>query len=527
MSTQSDEICSLSATGMLAHLNAGELSSRELVEAHATRIERWNPKVNAIVHPFLEEAGVKAAEADERRTREKTVPPLLGMPITIKESLATAGTPVSLGLEGWRDRMPAELSVAANLLTEEAGAIMIGKTNVSQLLLFHESDNPLWGATNNPWAMERVPGGSSGGEAAAIAAGMTPWGIGADIGGSIRIPSAFCGIAGIKPTVDRWSNIGSNGVIPGQEVVRSQCGPMARTSEDVALLLTAIDARRHAALDPNVPPLAIQGPGEVNLRGLRVGYYEDDGFITPSASVRRGVREAVAALEALGVEVVRFHPPHVEDILYAYLGALSSDGGYMIDQALDGAPVARQLKPLKTIVRLPGAVRKMAASLMGVLGEQKVKALLENVRAKPVEKLWELTGERTRIRRSTMSLWQRKNLDAVICPPHATPAIHHGESSQFTLGGSYSIRYNFLNLPAGVVPVTRVRADEESRDKREERLDRTAARAEEGSAGLPIGVQVVARPYREDVVLALMMAIEKQAREDSVFPLTPVVPAEG
>ena len=89
------------------------------------------------------------------------------------------------------------------------------------------------------------------------------------------------------------------------------------------------------------------------------------------------------------------------------------------------------------------------------------------------------------------------------------------------------VRYNFLNLPAGVVPVTRVRADEESRDKREERLDRTAARAEEGSAGLPIGVQVVARPYREDVVLALMMAIEKQARADSVFPLTPVVPAEG
>jgi len=524
MTIYSDDICALSASDMLRHLNAGELSSLQIVDAHIARIETWDHQVNSIVHRFFDQARSQAKDADALRAKKKNkVPLLLGMPMTIKESLATPGTPVSLGLEAWRNRIPKEQSVAARLLMEQ-GAIMVAKTNISQMLLFHESDNPIWGRTNNPWSSDRVPGGSSGGEAAAIAAGMSPWGVGTDIGGSIRIPCAFCGIAGIKPTVDRWSNIGSNSAIPGQEVIRSQCGPMARTSEDVALLLRAIDSRKHSPFDPSVAPLAIDDPSKVKLKKLRVGFYDDDGFITPSESVRRAVRQAVAALEDLGVEVVPFRPPHVEELLYSYLAALSADGGYYIEKALDGDPIIGQLKPLKAIVRLPQRIRKTAAAAMGILGETKVQKLLQNVRPKPVEELWQITNERTRIRRSTMNVWNEQGLDAVICPPHATPAIFHGQSSQFTLGGSYAIRYNYLNLPAGVVPVTRVQANEEVRGTVHDRLDKTAADAQKGSAGMPIGVQVAARPYREDVVLALMIAIEKSAREDALFPRTPVLP---
>lgn len=526
MTIHADDICALSASDMLRHLNATELSSLEIIDAHISRIETWDPQVNAIVHRFFEQARTQAKEADTLRAttkKKKSLPPLLGMPMTIKESLSTPGTPVSLGLEAWRNRIPKEQSVAATLLREQ-GAIMIAKTNVSQMLLFHESDNPVWGATSNPWAADRVPGGSSGGEAAAIAAGMSPWGVGTDIGGSIRVPCAFCGIAGIKPTVDRWSNVGSNSAIPGQEVIRSQCGPMARTSEDVALMLRAIDSTRQAPFDPNVAPLPIGDPGKVKLKKLRVGFYDDDGFITPSESVRRAVRQAVATLEDMGVEVVPFRPPHVEELLYTYLAALSADGGYYIEKALDGDPVAGQLKPLKAIVKLPARVRKTAAMAMGMLGETKVQKLLENVRPKPVEELWALTNERTRIRRSTMNTWRELGLDAVICPPHATPAIHHGQSSQFTLGGSYAIRYNFLNLPAGIVPVTRVQANEEIRGSVYDRLDKTAAHAQLDSAGMPICVQVVAQPYREDVVLSLMMAIENQAKQDILFPRTPILP---
>ena len=157
-----------------------------------------------------------------------------------------------------------------------------------------------------------------------------------------------------------------------------------------------------------------------------------------------------------------------------------------------------------------------------LLGEEKAKLLVENVREKSVAELWQLTNKRTHLRRQVMDYWRELELDAVICPAHATPALGHGDSNDFTLAGSYSMRYNFLNMPAGVVPVTRVQPNEEGRADTSQRIDKKAAKVQQGSAGLPIGVQVVARPYREDVVLKLMQLIEDGVRDREQFPVTPV-----
>jgi fatty acid amide hydrolase len=297
----------LSASEMLPLLSKREISSEEIVRALFERIAACDSKVKAFVHRFEDRAIQEAKRADHARSRGEALGPIHGLPITAKESIGTEGLAVTLGVEAHRGRI-ADRDAAVLRALARSGAILIGKTNVSQLLLFHESDNPIWGATNNPWNLTRVPGGSSGGEAAAIAAGMSLFGVGTDIGGSIRVPAAFCGIYGLKPTNDRWSNLGTFGALAGQEVIRGQTGPMARTARDLALLFAAGDPIWMAAEDPSVPPIPVADHSKLNVSGLRVGVYEDDGFLPPAASVRRAVRTAADRLKKAGVEVVPFEP---------------------------------------------------------------------------------------------------------------------------------------------------------------------------------------------------------------------------
>ncbi|MEE2959501.1 MAG: amidase [Myxococcota bacterium] len=515
------ELTHLSASEMLVQLKSKECSARELIEAHIRRIEAVNPILNALVHTFFDEAMDKAAQADNLRSKRKNVPPLLGVPITIKESIDTAGHASTLGLENWQSKIAVKDAVVCSLL-KDAGAIVIGKTNISQMLLFHESDNPIWGPTNNPWDLSRVPGGSSGGEAAAIAAGMSPWGVGTDIGGSIRIPSAFCGVPGLKPTVDRWSNMGSNGVVLGQEVIRSQCGPMARSADDIALLMEVLSADHFAQYDPNVSPGKLPKPSKVKTNKLRIGFYEDDGFIPASDAVKRAVRESIRVFEDLGAEVVPFRPIMVEELLETYLAALSADGGKHMEIALGDGQIMPQLKGLWTIVRLPKVVRRLGTEVLTQLGEHRVERVLRNVRPKDVYELWQLTKRRTEIRREIFQTWNNFKVDAIICPAHATPALKHGQSDDFTLGGSYSMRYNFLNFPAGFVSVTKVKSSEVHRSRTTDRIEKKAGAVDAGSAGLPVGVQVVARPFREDIVLSLMSTLEANLKGDSDYPHLPV-----
>ena len=513
----------LTASALLAALKTRQISAVEATQAHIDRITAINSTYNAVIAHRFELALNEAKACDRARSRSRSqVGPLCGLPITIKDNLNLAGFDSTLGLK-YRQNHPATQDAVTVAALRAAGAIILGKTNVPQLLLAQETENRIWGLTRNPWNTERSAGGSSGGEAVAVATGMSPLGIGTDIGGSIRIPAHFCGIYGLKPTVDRWSNRGSVAGVPGQELVRAQMGPMARSTADLTMVMRALDPAGMAASDPGVPPLSPPDPDSVNLAGLRIGYYEDDGFLAPTESIQRSVRTARRALIDAGATLVPYTPPDKGDLIYLWLAALSSDGGRTLSRRLGKEPVSQQLRATKRLAQLPASARQTLARVLNRVGERRASRMIRSLGEKPVAEFWTMTTERTRRRHEALDAWNAAKLDAVICPPHSVPAMGHHMSSDFILSLGYMFRYSLLNMPAGVVPISRVTtADVRPAKTKPDRIDRKLALIDAQSVGLPVGVQVVARPYREDVVLAVMAGIEKVVRTHSDYPLTPI-----
>ncbi len=513
-------LCEKPAFELSRLLVAREISAEELTQAHLDRIEEVDGRIHAFTAVLRHEAVAAARRVDEERRRGEARGPLHGLPVTVKESLDLAGHASTLGAASRKSHRALEDAGIIELL-RRAGAVVLGRTNVSQLLLYHESRNPLFGQTHNPWSHAHTPGGSSGGEAAAVAAGMSPLGVGTDVGGSIRVPAHFCGVAGLKPTLDRWTNKGSNTALLGQEAIRSQLGPLARSARDLALVVGALDPRDMTALDSRVPSLPTGDPAQVDVGRLRVGVYTDDGLVPPSAAVARAVREAAAALRSRGAQVIDFTPPGMEDAIYDYLGALTADGGATAMGILEGDAIDPSLASLRALARVPLSARRAAARVAALAGQRRLGRFLEVVGEKSVADLWRLTAALRRARVGFADAMRAAGVDLLLCPAHATPALPHGHSRDFTLAGSPSMTWNLAQFPAGVVPVTRVRAAETARDQPKDRLEKQAAAVDRLSAGLPVGAQIVGRPWEEDVVLAAMIAVEDVVSQGHEFPRTP------
>lgn len=523
----------LSATEMMERMGDGRLTSVEIIEACRDRAAAVEPQINALVYSFWDRALVEASAVDAARGRPKgkgkkgktALGPLAGLPITIKESIATEGLPVTFGVENRLRSRPADADAVVVQLAREQGAIVVGKTNIPQMLIFNETDNGYWGRTNNPWSLSRTPGGSSGGEAAALATGISALGIGTDIGGSIRVPAAYCGITGLKPTVDRWSSLGVLGALPGQEAIRGQVGPMARTVQDLILLFESMTPQRQHELDCTIPPL---GTGSLETKGLTIGWYDDDGYLAPSGAVGRGVREAASALEGAGFKVKRFVPPSAQALMDTYFAALSSDGAETLQRVLGSDPTMPQLQGLLRTAKLPKAIRQTLATILGLTGERRAASVVSSLGNKSVARFWEIIAQRTAIRRQAAAEWDRAGVDVVLCPPHATGPLLHGQSTEFSMGGNYAMRYNLLNFPAGTLPVTFIQDAETVRGVGSaapaptDRVERIAAAVDLNSGGLPVSVQVVARPWQESRVLAVMGALERVLAGGESVPVTPV-----
>jgi fatty acid amide hydrolase len=511
----------LPATELARVLGRRELSSVEVVRAHLDRIDRLDGRIHAFTEVFREQALADAAASDARRGTGSTRGPLDGVPVSIKECFDVHGRATTLGLPSWRGRIAQADSAMVTALCG-AGAVVLGRTNLSQTMLYVEARNPLFGQTANPWSLAHSPGGSSGGEGAAVAAGMSPLGVGTDIGGSIRTPAHFCGVAGFKPTLDRLPMKGYRSVLAGQETVRGMGGPLARTVGDLALFFRALDPKRLAALDPRVPPAPVESPESVRIDRLRVGFYVDDGVLAASRSIVRAVERAAKALRDRGATVESFEPPDVRRMLGAYLGALSADGGAGMVEALRGGEVDPVLLPLVRMAGVPDRVRRALAVGARVAMQRNIALMLESLGRKTVSDLWRLTDELRDYRTRLLDAMDRAGIDVLLCPPFATPSLPHGGSKNFTLASSYSILFNATQMPAGVVPVTRVREDETHRASDADLLERRAADIDARSAGLPVGVQIAGRPWRDHEVLATMLAIETEVSREDGFPRAPV-----
>ena len=523
-STSSDkaaDIVGLDASQIARRTARGELSAAETVEAHIRRIEEVNGRLNAVVITCFDRARKSAQEIDRRRAQGEALGPLAGVPVTIKECFHVAGTQSTIGVE----RFVGELATADSPLVrrwQRAGAIVLGKTNVPQLMILHETDNPVYGRTNNPWNLDRSPGGSSGGEAAIVAAGGSALGLASDLGGSIRQPAHSCGICGLLPTIGRIEISGKRGNFAGMESLSLQPGPLARSVADLELGFRVLCDTSGDVEDSRVAPLAYAGQPPIDVSHLRIGLIADDNFFSPAPALRRAVDEAGRALSDLGAQVELLPLADMADAIRLYFGLISADGAANLVRTLGHSQADWRIRRLLRIARLPRPLRAAAIGLLSAAGQRGMAELVGWSGGVSADRYWQITHARTEFTRRFVGRMDAARLDAIVMPPHALPAMTHGSTMHLPAAASYCFLANLLGMPAGVLPVTRVRPGVESvRPPRRDIVARAARSVEMGSAGLPVGVQVMARHWREDVVLAVMGALERVFRSRPDYPLHP------
>jgi aspartyl-tRNA(Asn)/glutamyl-tRNA(Gln) amidotransferase subunit A len=295
----------LGAAGIARRVRAGEVSATEVVSEHLAHLEATEPTVHAWLHTDREAALARAGDIDARIAQGEDPGPLAGVPVALKDNLCTRGAPTTAAskiLAGWRP--PYDATVCERL--RAAGAVPLGKTNLDEFAMGSSTEHSAFGATRNPWDPSRVPGGSSGGSAAAVAAGNVPLALGSDTGGSIRQPAALCGVVGLKPTYGAVSRYGLLAFASSLD----QIGPIARSVEDAALCLEVIGGHdtRDATSIPKPAQRLLDGLGAFPPR-LRVGVVREFEACEQDAGVRRRVEEAVQVLRGLGAEVVEVELP--------------------------------------------------------------------------------------------------------------------------------------------------------------------------------------------------------------------------
>jgi Asp-tRNA(Asn)/Glu-tRNA(Gln) amidotransferase A subunit family amidase len=486
----------LSAREIAAQIRSKAVSPVEVARAHLDRIERLNPKLNAFVDCKPEAVLAQARQAEKailRRARERDkdeLGPLHGVPVSIKSSIDVAGHRCEAGTHLRAGYIASEDAPLVARL-RAAGAVILGVTNAPELLMAWETDNLLYGRTNNPWDLTRTAGGSSGGEAAAIAAGLSAGGVGSDGGGSIREPAHFCGICGLKPTPGRIPSTGHFPKGGGPFALIGVVGPMARTVEDLQMLFEVMagwdDGDRsygdHSSCDrssgdrsyddrsyddPCAAPVAVREVREDAISGINIGFFEDDGRTPVTKETRSAVNRAASLLSGCGFHVEPFRPEGLERARQLWWEFFGTAGGMILGPILRGR-------------------------------ESELSALLREFRG------W-TNAEPTHTGESLLAAWlgrdelrekillQMRKYPVLICPVAAIPAFRHGEREWLVEGKtvkyldawSYCEWFNLLGFPAVVVPMG---CSEE---------------------GLPIGVQIVGRPWQEEVVLAVAAKLEEE-----------------
>ena len=437
---------------LVAAIRQKRVSSLEIVEACLKRTEQVNSKINAMVYPTADRARAAAKAADASLARGKVLGPLHGVPFSIKDSLDTAGVVSTAGTIGWAKRVPAnDATVVARL--RAAGGILLGKTNTPEFTWSDETDNAVYGRTNNPYDLTRTPGGSSGGPVALVATGGSPFDVGSDTGNSIRMPAHYCGVAGLKATHGRIPKTGHAISYRGIMESWTQLGPIARTVDDLARLLPIL-----AGIDDEDPygmPVPLLDSRRVAMTGLRVVFFTDNGVKKPTPETAAVVRAAAAALQKAGARIEERLPAGLDRANELWHEIAGADGGAWLKRLLEAAGTPNG-----------GTVSGWFADAKPVAAERLTQL---------VEQLDEVRG---RLRRGM------EPVDLIVCPAMPTPAVKHGGSNAAGYGDSYNEPHNITGWPVAVV------------------------RGGTSPEGLPIGVQCVAKAWREDVALAAAKVIE-------------------
>lgn len=460
------DILQMSAAEIARQIRNRVLSPVEVVEAHIRRIEQANPHINAVITPLFAEARQGAQAAQQRLEAQGTdnLPPLFGVPITIKDSFPVAGARFTGGSWHRRDQVATEDAVVVRKL-REAGAIILGKTNLPDMCWLPETSNPIFGQTNNPHRLTHTAGGSSGGEGAIIAAGGSPLGIGSDIAGSVRIPAAANGLVALKPTGGR---IATNGHVPAALDKPLDtwltAGPMARRVEDLALALTVLSET------------PVQDYRQIDLQGRRCLVYIHNHIIPVRRPVVEAVTTAAEALRTSGMTITHDERIPMRQALVSYLALMTQHGNPSFRAALGGGQPYNLLREIGKHGRGRGEITPrvlffadgvvpitgMVGRLLGLGGFEKLQQLKEQFH--------NIMGAG----------------DVLLTPLLITPVPRHGWTWWMALAPTYTLMFNALDMPAVVVPIGW------------------------DNNGLPLAVQVAARPGADEVALAVAADLERQ-----------------
>ena len=470
-----------SAEELAASVRSGEVSATAVVASCLDRTREVEPKVGAYLGLFADEALARAEELDARRERGESLGALAGVPVAIKDNLNLTGTATTCAsriLEGYRSTYTA--TAVERLLA--ADAVVLGKTNMDEFAMGSSCENSALQVTRNPWHLDTVPGGSSGGSAAAVAAGSVPLALGSDTGGSIRQPAAFCGLVGLKPTYGRVSRWGLVAFASSLD----QIGPLARTARDAALCLGVVAGTdpRDATSSPR-PVDDYLARIEDGVAGLKAGVVDEVDVASMPDDARRNWEEAIAALEALGVEVRRVSLPHLPATIAVYYVIANSEASANLAR-FDGVRYGHRTDKHVGLTDLYRESREE-----GFGAEVKRRILLGTValssgyydayygRARAV---------RAALRRQFEAAFEE--VDVVVTPTSPTAAFRQGEKVDdplaMYLSDIFTAPANLAGLPAAALPSGR------------------------DDAGLPLSLQITGRAFDEGTVMRLARACESQ-----------------
>src|SRR5450432_2276381 len=441
------------------------LSPVDLVDATLARITEHEPTLHAFVHLDADGARERARVAEAAVLRGDALGPLHGLPVTVKGNLDVAGWPSPAGSLLRKDYV-AEHDAPLVARLRAAGAIVLGNTNTPEFLMAYETDNLLNGKTSNPWDLSRTAGGSSGGEAAAIASGCSFGGVGSDGGGSIRVPAHFSGICGLKPTPGRIPATGHFPNSVGPFALLGVVGPMARTVVDLKMLFEIMQGPEDG--DPSAAPVPLRKLSREDLKTIRIGCFEDDGRTPVTKETRAAVRTAAQGLKGAGLAVDSFRPQGLELARQLWWNFFGITGGMLLGPMTQGHE--SELSP----------ILKEFSSWVAAQPSHTGQTLLDTWIQRDVIRL--------------QILAEMRRYPILLCPVASIPAFKHGERSwnidgqavQYLDSWSYCEWFNLLGFPAAVVPVGC------------------------SPEGLPIGVQIVGRPWEEELVLEVAAVIEKE-----------------
>ncbi|KAK9519034.1 hypothetical protein VZT92_021789 [Zoarces viviparus] len=504
-------ILAMSLSELTNNLQEGLLSPEDVFYSYMEKTLDVNKDLNCCTGILLESFDQLKTVAPKKESL------LYGVPVSIKENYAYKNHDSTCGVIVNLDRPAQKDSVIVEVLKRQ-GAIPFVKTNLPQALLNYDCGNPIYGQTVNPHNLQKTSGGSSGGEGALIGGGGSVLGFGSDVGGSIRIPASFCGICGLKPTAGRLSTVGLSPIFRGQKSVPSSPGPMARDVDSLALGMQALLCDHMFSLDPTVPPVPFNMQIYQSSKPLRIGYLENDGYTQPSPSMARGIREVKALLEQAGHTLVPYSPLKIDYVVNELvIKAVLADGATSFLQKLEGGPLDPCLGPQVTSYYLPTWLKKTLSFLLKPVSPRGSAALKSICGVGSVPELWKQHAAVEDYIQETIAEWRRLNIDVLLCPVIG-PAYNFLYCCKLAGVLSYTVLYNLLTFPAGVVPVSTVTAEDEEELRHykgfyQDHWDELFKQAVTGGEGLPVAVQCVALPWQDELCLRFMKEVEQLVKQ--------------